>query len=141
MLKLSKKVEYGILALQYIANNPEQKASAREMSDVLNIPFEFLSKTLQQLMRKGLIQSQKGFQGGYILSRDPNLISIAEIIDALEENTNLVNCIDDPEDSCNRVTDCTIKHNINGLQKEINKVFEKMTIAEMVLQEEENKLR
>jgi Rrf2 family protein len=134
MLKLSKKVEYGILALQYIANNSEQKASAREMSDMLNIPFEFLSKTLQQLMRNGLILSQKGPQGGYILSREPDKISIAEIIDALEEKSNLVECFDNKnEESCQRADDCTIRHNIGGLQQQINNVFAKMTIAEMIL--------
>jgi Rrf2 family protein len=104
------------------------------MSDMLNIPFEFLSKTLQQLMRNGLILSQKGPQGGYILSREPDKISIAEIIDALEEKSNLVECFDNKnEESCQRADDCTIRHNIGGLQQQINNVFAKMTIAEMIL--------
>ena len=132
MLRLSKKVEYGILALQYIARNSDKKVSAKEMSDSLNISFEFLSKTLQKLMKSGLIISRKGIHGGYTLAKEPGVITLADVIVALDENTSIVNCFDHNHDvSCERDDDCSLKGNMIGLQNQINKVFKNMTIAEM----------
>ena len=133
MLKLSKKVEYGMIALQYIAENPEKKISAKEMSDKLNISFEFLSKTLQQLMKRGLIESWKGLKGGYALAKSPQEISVADVIDALDGNTSIVDCIDEQRElGCTRDEFCTIRHNMMGLQLEINNVFNNITLAEML---------
>ncbi|MFC2130201.1 RrF2 family transcriptional regulator [Bacteroidota bacterium] len=133
MLRLSKKVEYGILALQYIAENPKKNVSAKEMSENLNISFEFLSKTLQKLMKSSLITSHKGLHGGYTMAKKAQEISVTDVITALSENSNIVACLDNEDNPvCDRDDNCSIRYNMIGLQKEINSVFAKMTIAEMV---------
>ena len=130
MLKLSKKIEYGIQAVQYMAIKAGSIVSAKEISEKMNIPFDFLSKTLQVLNKNGLIVSQQGIKGGYVLSKEPAEITIAEIINALEENSNIVECYSEEDGNCVRVDDCTIKNPMNSLQKKLESVFHTTTIAE-----------
>jgi len=132
MLRLSKKVEYGILAVKYIAENPDKKVTAKEISEKLNISYEFLAKTMQKLMKSGLIVSHIGLNGGYTLAGDPQVISIADIINALDVETTIVECFSKDSDSnCERDEFCEIRHDMSGLQKEINSVFNSMTIAKL----------
>ncbi len=130
MLKLSKKIEYGIQALQYMANNSGSVISAKEISEQLNIPYEFLSKTLQILNKNGIIISQQGIKGGYILARDPKSTTVAEIIKALEENAIIVDCLSNDQENCDRINFCTIKNPMNKLQEKINFLLNNTTIAE-----------
>lgn len=130
MLKLSKKIEYGIQALQYMANNTGSVISTKEISEQLNIPYDFLSKTLQILNKNGIIISQQGIKGGYILARDPKSTTVAEIIKALEENTMIVDCLADDQENCDRINICTIKNPMNKLQEKINYLLNNTTIAE-----------
>ncbi len=131
MLRLTKKIEYAILAMQYIASNPNKLISAKEISEKLNISFEFLSKTLQTLMKFGLISSHQGKSGGYTLAKEPTDISISEIINALDENQSVVECAADADSlTCGRQSDCTIKKPMNNIQNKINSIFEETTLAE-----------
>lgn len=132
MLKLSKKIEYGLLAVQYIAAHPEKLVPAKEMSGEMNISFEFLSKTLQKLMKNGLVVSHQGIKGGYELARNPDEISIADIIIALEGNPSLVDCVKfDGSATCGRAEKCAIKKPLGVIQKKINKILTTTTIAEI----------
>ena len=75
--------------MQYIANKSGDMATAKEIADSLNISFDFLAKTLQTLMKKGLIKSTQGIKGGYILAQSPDEINISTIIFALENNVSI----------------------------------------------------
>jgi len=131
MLRLTKKIEYAILAMQYIAGNPNKLITAKEMSERLNISFEFLSKTLQALMKNALIVSHQGKSGGYSLTRSPESISISEIINALDETSTVVECASEEDIlNCNRQNVCTIRQPMNSIQSKINSIFEQTTLAE-----------
>ena len=68
MIKISKSVEYSILALHFISDNEKYTSiSSRVISDELNIPYDLLSKLLQKLVKQGIIKSQQGKYGGYNL--------------------------------------------------------------------------
>lgn len=131
MLKLSKKVEYAILGLQYMANNIERHISAKEIAEKLNLSFEFLSKTLQTLMKSGLIRSRQGLRGGYELLVAPEKISLANLIEALDGKTGIVECLSNGKSNCGRTLDCTIREPMIQIQKKINEIFDKTTIAEL----------
>lgn len=133
MLKLSKKIEYGILATQYMAKNPGSLFSAKEMSEALNISYEFLSKTLQKLMKKGIIKSQQGYKGGYSLAGEAREITVADIMLALEANPALVQCFVDEKGkvTCGRASDCEIQSPMYALQRKIDGVFRSTTVEEI----------
>lgn len=132
MLRLSKRVEYGIFAVKYIADNPDKKVTAKEIAEKMNISYEFLAKTMQKLMKSGLIVSQIGLNGGYTLEKDPDSITIADIINALDEDTTIVECFSNQgNNTCQRDEICEIRHDMNSLQKEINNVFKNITISKL----------
>lgn len=100
----SKKCEYGLQAILYLASRKDKKYfSAREIATDLKIPKEFISKILQSLVNFGIVGSQKGKNGGFYIAKNPTkikLIDIVEAIDGLEVFTTCVlgfpDCSSDP---------------------------------------------
>jgi Rrf2 family protein len=85
MLKLTKKADYGLMALKYLAEHPETPAlSAKDVADAYGIPAQLLAKILQRLTKTGLLRSHAGMNGGYALARDPRQISAFEVIHAID---------------------------------------------------------
>src|SRR5580658_10082849 len=81
MLKLTKKADYGLMALKYLAEHPEMPAlSAKDVADAYGIPAQLLAKILQSLTKSGLLRSHAGMNGGYALARDARGISAYEVI-------------------------------------------------------------
>src|SRR5258708_37389659 len=65
MLKLTKKADYGLMALKYLAEHPETPAqSAKDIADAYGIPAQLLAKILQRLTKTGLLRSHAGMNGG-----------------------------------------------------------------------------
>lgn len=132
MLKLSKKVEYAILAIQYLAENPGDKLNAKEIAQKLNLPYGFLSKTMQSLMKSGLVNSIQGVKGGYILSEPAENISLLDIVNATDEKIAIVDCILLSNDICERNDYCTIKSPMYKIQKIIEGIFANTTLSDLI---------
>ena len=73
MLKITKKVEYALIAMRHIKNT-DSLCSSKEISKNYNIPHEIMAKTLQRLSKTGYIHSIKGPNGGYLLKKSLNKI-------------------------------------------------------------------
>jgi Rrf2 family protein len=134
MIKISKSVEYSILALNFIADNEKiDTISSRKISDELNIPYDLLSKLLQKLVREGIIKSQQGKYGGYNMLISADKLTILKIIDALDEKVQLTNCTieDANSDDCSRIDNCRIRSPFWNLQNKINDMFESITLFEL----------
>lgn len=130
MVKFSKKIEYALVALHYMSNNPETYYSARELSETLNIPYEFLSKTLAKLAKSEILISNLGAKGGYKLNKHPKKITFYQIFASLEEPLNVVECITSEDEVCQRSSICTIKSPMFQLQNKINELIGSMTLED-----------
>lgn len=133
MIKISKSVEYSILALKYISDNDSNGISSRKISDDLNIPYDLLSKLLQKLAKEKIIKSKQGKYGGYNLLISTEELTILRIIDALDENVQLTNCTFESADKndCARIDNCYIRSPFWNLQNRINEMFESITLNEL----------
>ncbi len=87
----SKKTKYSLRALVYMACNPEKKYSVKEISEKEDISKRYLEQIFLILKKSGLITSTKGAQGGYLLARSPKEISVADVLDVME-NTQEAGC-------------------------------------------------
>lgn len=135
MLKLSKKTEYALMAVKYIALKKDtQCTTAKEIADGYNIPLELLAKVLQQLKRNEIINSFQGNKGGYALSRSPENISLIDIISAIENDYQLTDCFKESssEKDCEHFNCCKIKDPLIIVQREIDKVFKQITIKQIL---------
>ena len=92
MLKLTKKADYGLIALRHLATRKAGSASAKDIADAYRIPLPLLSKVLQKLVRAGLLMSEQGTNGGYRLSRAPQEITALEVIRAIDGPIILTQC-------------------------------------------------
>jgi Rrf2 family protein len=134
MIRLSKKVEYGLIAIRYIATKPAGEiVTAKEIADTYGIPYELLSKVLQKLTRSGLISSHQGMRGGYALARPPVEIPVSLIISAIEGTRQaIVQCLSEGPQTCNVFTVCTIKSPLTKVQANIERAFSTMNLSEIV---------
>ena len=92
MLQLTKKTEYGLIALVHLAGRGDEFVSAREICDHYPIPRRLVAEVLKDLCRVGLVDSQRGAGGGYTLARPSGAISLAEVVEALEGAPTLTSC-------------------------------------------------
>ena len=85
-MRISAKTEYGLRALLELANRKsETPAQAKIIAQRQGIPHRFLEQVLNSLRKAGLVESIRGSQGGYILSRDPSTIRISDVLEAVED--------------------------------------------------------
>jgi Rrf2 family protein len=135
MLKLSKKVDYGLMSLMHLAQHPERTSwSAREIAENYDIPLELLSKILQKLVQKGLLISHAGMHGGYSLGLAPNRISAAEVIEAIEGPLFLMNCVSDGA-LCGQFEKCNVKSPLQRLNDIVIQTLRDLSIEQMSLQQ------
>jgi Rrf2 family protein len=138
MLRFTKKTEYALLSLQYIATKDGILVPAKEIADALGLSFEIIAKVLHLLGKNGLIQSIQGAQGGYLLNIEPKKISLSDVITAIEgKPSQLVECVsgDDPDDrncSCTVYSNCTIKDPMTIIQKKMDEMLQSITIQDFL---------
>ena len=119
MLKLSKKVEYGLISMMHMDSVQNGNlATARELSDLYNIPAELLGKVLQSLAKSQLIVSAQGAKGGYRLARELDRVTLGEVVEAVEGPMHITACQSDPA-CCEQYSTCNIKRPVLQVQKQL----------------------
>ncbi len=135
MLKIPKSVEYALLALRYIDRNSlDNCISAKEISERENIPFELLSKILQKLVKNGIIVSQMGTKGGYIVNKFLANYSLFDIINSLEQNIQLTDCfVEQPTiNDCARFENCCLRNPLIKIQDKLERMFKETNLTEII---------
>jgi len=130
MLRFTKRADYGLMAMHYIAvHDGLGSVSAKRIAEEFGIPPELLAKVLQRLAKRRLIVSQNGPKGGYALARQPNEITVGEVIRALEGPISIVSCID--HSGCPQEPRCNLKRPVQKLQAAISQLLDTMSLAEL----------
>jgi Rrf2 family protein len=132
MLKLTKKADYGLIALRHLACQ-SKTASAKEIADRYRIPLPLLSKVLQTLVRTGLLVSEQGATGGYRLSRDAHEINALEVIRSIDGPIILTQCFtehDEPTE-CDQSEMCPVREPLRKVHEGILRLLSGITIADL----------
>ena len=108
MIRITREADYGILLMTALAQAQGQPYSAAALARQRQLPLPMVSKILKTLTRAGLLKSQRGAQGGYILALPATEISAADIIGALEGPIAITACSDESHDRCTRQEDCEV---------------------------------
>lgn len=128
MLKLTKKADYGLIALCHLAGN--NAASAKEIADTYGIPLPLLSKILQKLTRTGVLVSEQGTRGGYRLARPPRDISTLEVIRAIDGPIILTHCFTEHA-RCDQSPRCPVREPLRKVHEGILRLLENITIHDL----------
>ncbi len=139
MLRLSKKVEYALIALIDMSNKGEGELStARELSEKFDISVELMGKLLQAMARHEIVASIQGVKGGYYLQKTTEQINMGMIIMAIDGPLSITDCAstDDPN-ICKRYKVCHIHSSMQCVQKDLKTYFDRMTLKRL---KEENEV-
>ena len=131
MLRLSKKADYGLMAMKHFAEHADHgSCSAKDVADMYRIPSELLAKVLQRLVKAGLLNSQHGVKGGYTLARDAKKISAYEVIRAIDGPRFITSCVTVHGD-CEQSDLCTIREPLKKVNQGIEDVLRGISIGDM----------
>ena len=137
MLRLTKKADYGLMALKYLAEQPGAGAqspaaqSAKDIAQAYHIPPPLLAKILQTLARAGLLVSHAGTNGGYALARPATQISAFEVIRAIDGPLFITSCIT-IHGSCDLAGHCTIKEPLRKVNDSIKDLLSNIFISDLI---------
>lgn len=131
MLRMSKLADYGTVVMAFMAQEPNRVRSATEISSATGLELPTVSKILKHLLRAHLLLSQRGAHGGYRLSVEPDGISVAEIIDAIEGYPmGLTECSSAPG-LCAHEPTCAVRSNWQRVSRIMRAMLEQMSLAEL----------
>lgn len=132
MLKLSKKIDYGLMAISHIAYHDDKKiVNTKRIAEEYDIPLELLAKILQKMAKEGLIVSQNGPKGGYVLAKSPQEITVGEVVKAIEGPIELVDCFRRDEVNCQQIGRCSVRTPIRRIQGRIAQLLDSITIEQI----------
>jgi len=131
MLRLSKKADYGLIAMGHLAQHGGRRAcSAKDLAEIYRMPQEALAKILQRLTKAGLLISQYGTNGGYTLARDPRRITVFDVIRAIDGPLGMTSCSTTVR-GCGQSSRCTVREPLRKVSRSIEEVLDRLTIWEM----------
>jgi FeS assembly SUF system regulator len=136
VLRITKEADYGIMLLVCMAGRPRGEIhTAREAAEWSGLPLPMVSKILRSLARGGILTSHRGVSGGYSLNREPEEMSVAEVIRALEGPISMVQCGADPG-ACEQEPVCPTRVNWARISVEVENALERVPISAMVSRSE-----
>jgi len=131
MLKLTKKADYGLIALKHLSMlDVTGSASAKEIAETYHIPLPLLAKVLQKLAKNGFLRSVHGTNGGYRLAREASRINALEVIRSIDGPIILTSCFTDHA-VCDQSNHCNVREPLRKIHEGILGLLESITIADM----------
>ena len=131
MFKLSKKADYGLIAVKHLATHRNAHAcSANEISEEYGISTTLMAKVLQKLARQNLVAAKHGSAGGYQLSKTPEQISALEVITAIDGPVLITSCVTS-HGNCDATSKCSVREPLRRVNESILNVLNTVTIAQM----------
>ncbi len=130
MLKLTKKADYGLIALKHLVVHGPESSSAKEIAEMYGIPLSLLSKILQKLVKNGFLRSEHGTNGGYRLAREARDITALEVIRSIDGPIFLTACFTE-HGYCCHTDKCIVRDPLQKVHEGILRLLASITIADM----------
>ena len=133
-MKLTSKGRYAVMALADIASFDRQKpVSLRDISLRQNISLVYLEQIFLKLKKNNIVKSIRGTNGGYILTKNPDQIKLANIFHAVDEKVKQVQCKKESKKGCNgKSTKCITHYLWDELEIYINDFFDKKNLGDLL---------
>jgi len=131
MKVLNKETDYAVRALISLGMKPDGWVSARSISDEQAIPYQFLRRILQELIRSGLVESKEGAGGGVRLGKSPEEIGVAEVIEIFQGKVQISECMFRKQ-LCSNRANCVLRHEIMRIERMVSEEFSKVTVGKLI---------
>jgi FeS assembly SUF system regulator len=131
MFKLSKKADYGLIAMKHLAIHRQENAcSANDIAEEYGISATLTAKVLQKLARDGLVVAKHGATGGYQLARQADRISALEVLTAIDGPVLITSCVTN-HGNCDATDRCSVKEPLQRVNESILGVLSTVSIAQL----------
>jgi Rrf2 family transcriptional regulator, cysteine metabolism repressor len=131
MKVLTKNTDYAIRALLALAARKGSYLSAKSIATEHDIPYQFLRRLLQEMIRHGLIVSKEGVKGGFMMEMDPDTISVTQLIEIFQGKVQVSECMFRKQ-ICGNRSRCVLRHEIMRIEQVVQSEFEKVTIGKLL---------
>ena len=135
MLQLTKRTEYGLIALTHLAQAEGVVCSVREICERYPVPRRLVAEVLKDLCRMRLVDSHRGTNGGYTLARTAESITVGDVVGALEGHPSLMSCESLGlyiAHTCEVEGVCPIRSPIQNLRAGIWKLLQRTTLRDLL---------
>lgn len=125
----SQKVEYALRAVAYLASQPGAR-TVEQTAEVTKVPAAYLAKVVQELVKGGVLRSQRGVKGGISLVKRPDELTILEVVNAVDPIKRITSC--PLELKSHGVKLCPLHARLDAALASVEDAFRKTTLAEVL---------
>lgn len=137
-MRITTWAEYGLICSLHLARRREDgPVTGREIAELERLPADYVEQILLRLRRSGVVSSVRGSRGGYILARDPQDVSVREVVAASEHQTFDLHCVTHPvsAERCAESSECSIRPVWLLLQQRIDDALESVCLGDLLTSE------
>ena len=128
-MKLSSKTHYGLIACHILGRNyPDNPVSASVLEAHISVSGKYLEKIMRMLSNRGIVSANRGKSGGYFLAKAPSEITVGEIVRALEDDMEIIECVSEG----GKCKCCPTSKVWKKLYDGINSILDGMTLEQMI---------
>jgi len=135
MLALTRKTDYGLIALCHMARHPGEVCTAREIAERYKVPQALLMNVMKTLNQGGIVKSIRGARGGYSLAGRADGITLSDIIKAVEGPIRFVQCAgaegQSDESSCDLLDTCPVTRPVRQVHEQLDAFLRTITLAQI----------
>ena len=132
MTRLNRKVEYALMALKIMAHKrPGELTSAKEVVDAVGCPFDATARVLQRMGQHGILRSEQGAHGGYVLIRDLTRLSLYDLMKLILGPLAAAKCLHG-KGECELKSNCNIVNPVTILNRKYQEFYQGITVGELL---------
>ncbi|MDE6729783.1 MAG: Rrf2 family transcriptional regulator [Oscillospiraceae bacterium] len=132
-MKISTKGRYALrMALDLAEHQNEGYISLKEIAGRQEISKKYLEQIVPLLSKSGLLRTNRGNRGGYMLAKSADVMTVGEILRATEGNLAPVSCLEYPENTCFRAEECAVLYIWEGLHKTVCEYLDHITLRDIL---------
>jgi FeS assembly SUF system regulator len=131
MIRIGKLTDYSLLVMSQLAKEPDLVTSASSLAETLHLSPPTVSKILKMLSDSSLVTSVRGAEGGYLLAKPAEKITVCEIIEAMEGGLAMTECCESTS-LCAIDSVCTLRGNWRTINKMVQELLAGFTIVDML---------
>ena len=134
-MRITTWAEYGVICALNLAKRTDLgPVNGREIARQERLPADYVEQILLRLRRAGLVESVRGARGGYYLAREPQEITVFDVMSASEHQTFEINCESHPVDAdrCSPTSGCSIRPVWHALQRRVDDLLSGISLADLL---------
>lgn len=131
-MKISKLADYSVVILGAMASQSHDVMSSSTVTELTRLPEPTVSKVLKLLSKSDFVRSSRGINGGYALIKQPDEITVEQIIRAIDGPIALTACVDGAKPDCSLSSACAVRGRWDSVNTAIKSALEMVTLADMM---------